>query len=154
MTSPAPVAKFADEDDVADRFEGTIPASRSTWLATRIVDVENALMGLVPSLRKPVADIVVDSEAAGDPGRLARVKSLVCDKVLDLYRNPNKSVAVESQTMESDTVSRTYAGGFQSRPPSVSISFTDTELDAVKLRRPKRPRLSTIAVAPWRPGCV
>lgn len=149
MTTPTSL-KFATDDDVADRFEGKIPADRSEWVTTRIGDVENQLMGLVPSLRKPLADITADNEAAGDPGRLARVKALVCDKVLDLYRNPNKAISSESQTFESDSFSRTYAGAW--RGAASAISFTDAELDTVKLRKRRR-GISIIPVAPWGVPC-
>ena len=59
--------KFAELLDVVGRYEGTIPADRHTWVELRIADVENDLMGLVPSLRKPVSEINADSAAAGDP---------------------------------------------------------------------------------------
>ena len=53
--------KLIDQEDVTNRFEGTFPDARLDWVKVRIVDVENALMGLVPSLRKPLADIAADS---------------------------------------------------------------------------------------------
>lgn len=137
--------KFATEDDVYDRFEGTIPDDRSDWVITRIIDVENVLMGLVPSLRKPIADVQSDSQAAGDPGRVLRVVALVCDKVLDLYRNPDPRLSQMAQTMEQDSISRSYLrsnGG-------TAISFTAAELDAVSLRR-KRKRIGTVFVSPGR----
>jgi hypothetical protein len=149
MTAPTPPeGKFVTSDEVVARFEGAFPEDRVTWLKWRIFDVENQLMGQVKSLRKPIDQINADSVAVGDPDRLSRVEALVADKVLDIYRNPDPRMSQMSQTMEQDTVSRSYvrsAGG-------TAISFTDAELAGVKLRR-KRSRIGTLTVAPWRPPC-
>ena len=51
MTGP-PEGKFVTSDDVVARFEGEFPSGRVAWAKWRIFDVENALMGLVPSDRK------------------------------------------------------------------------------------------------------
>ncbi len=108
--------KFVSSDDAVARFEGTFPPGRVPWLKFRIFDVENALMGGdVPSLRKTLPDIIEASAAAGDPDRVERVKQLVVDKVLGLYRNPDGATQV-SQTMEQDTTSRSY--GFYQDPPA------------------------------------
>jgi hypothetical protein len=147
MTDP----KFVEQADVTSRFEGEFPDDRLGWVDVRILDVENALMGLVPSLRKPVADITADSAARGDPGRLDRVTTLVADKVLDLFRNPDPRVAQVSQTMEQDTVSRSYARD-SARAGSV-ISFTEAELDSVRLRPKRRSKIGSIPVDPWRITC-
>lgn len=149
MTAPQPPeGKFVDSDEVVARFEGTFPDNRVTWLKWRIGDVENQLMGLVPSLRKTLDEINADSAAVGDPGRLDRVKALVADKVLDIYRNPDPRMSQMSQTMEQDTVSRSYVRS----NAGTTISFTDGELAGVKLRK-KRSRIGTIDVAPWRLPC-
>lgn len=145
------MTKFAEIDDVTARFEGEMPSERTDWVETAIGDVEQALMGLVTSLRKPIADIDADSVAAGDLGRLERVKSLVCHKVLDLFRNPDRSQS-QSQSMGEFSVTRSYYGRYGSGNSAV-ISFTDAELDSVKLRR-KRSAVGTMFVAPWcKTGC-
>lgn len=142
MTAPAPPqTKFVTSDDVAARFEGQFPLDRSDWAEWRIFDVENALMGFVPSLRKSLELITAESAAAGDPGRVDRVKALVVDKVLDMFRNPNPRMSQMSQTMEQDTVSRSYVRANN----GTAISFTPAELDGVKLRK-KRSRVGTIRV--------
>lgn len=137
------MAKFADVVDVTSRYEGAIPDGRLAWVEVRIGDVENVLMGLVPSLRKPLDDIRHDSAAAGDPGRLERVVTLVCDKVLDLYRNPD-GASTKSESMEAISVSRTYSR----ESTRGAISFTPAELDSVKLRK-RRSRIGTIGIEPW-----
>lgn len=142
--------KFADQDDVASRFEGEFPSGRLDWVDVTIFDVENVLMGLVPSLRKTVDEINAQSAEVGDPDRIERVKALVCRKVLDLFRNPDGAVQV-SQTMEQDSATRSY--GFYRDDTRGRIAFTDAELDGVKLRRKRRTRFGTIGVAPWRVTC-
>ncbi len=152
MTTPTPPeGKFVSSDDAVARFEGTFPPGRVPWLKFRIFDVENALMGDVPSLRKPLPDIIEASAAAGDPDRVERVKQLVVDKVLGLYRNPDGATQV-SQTMEQDTTSRSY--GFYQDPTRGRIAFTAQELDRVKLHRKRRRRITTMPVAPWGIGCL
>lgn len=142
MTNPAS-PKFATEDDVTERFEGEFPSDRSDWVTLRIIDVENALMGLVPSLRKPLDEITAASEAIGDPGRLNRVRALVADKVLDMFRNPD-GARQTSQTMGELSESRSYGSG-----RGATITFSDAELALVKLRK-KRSRVGTLHVAPFR----
>lgn len=138
-----PVVKFADPDDVSARYEGTIPDDRREWVELRIADVESELMGQVPSLRKPLDQIAADSSAAGDPGRLDRVRALVCRKVLDLYRNPD-GAAQKSQTMGD--VSMTWSRGGTGGPVA---TFTADELDGVRLKA-TRSRFGVATVAPWR----
>ncbi|MCB1287418.1 MAG: hypothetical protein KDB47_06925 [Mycobacterium sp.] len=140
--------KFAVREDVTARFEegaANFPADRLFWVDIRIVDVENALMGQVASLRKPVEVINAESAAVGDPDRLRRVTTLVCDKVLDMYRNPER-VASRTQTMGEFTDTRSFgrAAGL-----STTITFTDDELDTVRLRKSRR-KVGIIPVAPWR----
>jgi hypothetical protein len=77
------MGKFVEEADVTDRYEGDFPSGRLTWLETRIDDVEADLILMVPSLGVPVDQI--------DPTRLQRVKALVADKILELYRNPERA---------------------------------------------------------------
>lgn len=141
MTGPV-VGKFVTADDVIGRAEGSFPADRMQWLALRIVDVESELMGWVPSLRKPVDDINAESAAAGDPDRINRVKRLVCDKVLDLYRNPD-GASTSSITTPDITISRTYT------PARGQVFFTDAELDTVRLRK-QRTKFGTFTVLPDR----
>lgn len=151
------MSKFAELEDVTSRFEGEFPADRQDWAATRIGDVENALMGLVPSLRKTLDEIETDSAARGDPGRLDRVKTLVADKVLDLFRNPDPRVVTTSQTMENDSVTRSLASRSGSArnnaQGSTGIGFTEDELDSVRLRPKRRSKIGSIPISPWRVGC-
>lgn len=146
MTTPMD-GKFALIADVTDRYEGTVPDVDKLRISLRIADVEADLMGVVASLRKPIADIETDNQIVGDPGRLDRVKALVCNKVLEMYRNPD-GASQTSQTMEGDSVSRSYWRD-QTRG---TISFTADELDKVKLRRRRR-NIYTLPVAPWNPPC-
>ncbi|GJO41965.1 hypothetical protein [Mycobacterium marinum] len=137
--------KFVTQDDVTDRFEGTIPSGRLAWVDKRILDVEYELMGKVPSLRKTVADINTESIANGDPDRIERVKTLIADKVLDLYRHPDGANQL-SRTTPDITVSRTWS-------PDMTrgrVAFTPDELDRVRLRIRRR-RFGTIKVAPFQP---
>lgn len=139
------MAKFAELEDVTSRFEGEFPSEREDWAETRLSDAENALMGLVPSLRKTVQSIAAESAVVGDPDRLDRVRTLVCDKVLQLYRNPDRA---NLKTRSIDDVSETRA--WYTNPPGGSITFTEGELASVRLRK-TRSRVGTIRVAPWRP---
>lgn len=119
--------KFADGNDVTSRFEGAFPSSRLGWVEVRLEDVENALMGVVPELRKPLDEIAERAEQRGDTTYLARVKALVCDKVLQLYRNPSgayqRSVTVDD-VAESWSLSR--------QATTAAISFSADELAAVQ----------------------
>ncbi|WP_458317113.1 hypothetical protein [Mycolicibacterium brisbanense] len=144
MTDPVAPAKFVHPDDIAARFEGTIPAPQLVTnppgrVQLLIEDVESTLIGFVPSLAAPADQV--------DPDRLRRVKALVCAKVLQLYRNPDGANQV-SQTMEQDTVSRSY---YRDTMRGL-VSFTPEELDGVRLRT-KRSKFGTVPVAPWRPTC-
>lgn len=119
--------KFADQADVTSRFEGTFPSDRLAWVDVRIGDVENALMGVIPELRKPLTEIQERAEARGDAGYVDRVITLVCDKVLQLYRNPSGAVQ-RSQTI--DDVSESWS---LYRPTSqATISFSSDELASVQ----------------------
>ena len=127
------MGQFATSDDVVDRYEGTFPSSRINWVDTRIGDVEAFLVGLVPSL-----------ESTTDPGRLARAKVLVCDKVLELYRNPDGSTN-RTQTYGSMSDTRSF-----SRESSTGkITFTADELASVKAPRTGLRNLGSMGVAPW-----
>jgi len=147
MTTPVPDGKFATIGDVTSRFEGTIPSDRLDRVKTRILDVEYELMGKVPSLRKPVDDVDADSAAAGDPDRRKRVTTLVVDKVLDLYRHPDRGENQLTRTTPDVTTSRTWA------PDATRgrVAFTDDELDSVRLRKQRRSRFGTVGVAPFAP---
>lgn len=145
------MGKFADIDDVIGRYEGVLPdsyADDNGWIDLRIGDTESALMGQVPSLRKPLDQIVADSIGVGDPDRVNRVKSLVCEKVLDLYRNPGGATS-QSTTTPDITISKSF--GYYQDTTRGKIAFSAAELDSVKLRR-RRSRFGTISVAPWRPA--
>lgn len=136
--------KFADQVDVTGRFEGTIPSSRLAWVDLRIGDVESELMFQVPSLRKTVGEIATESAAAGDADRLNRVKSLVADKVLDLYRNPEGPVSQRSTTTPDITTSRAWYAADATRG---RVGFTVAELDRVRLHT-RRQRFGSIQVDP------
>lgn len=146
MTDPFQ-GKFASETDVTGRFEGTIPPNRLPWVDLRISDVESELMGKIPSLRKSIEEITAESIAAGDEDRPNRVKSLVCEKVLDLYRNPGGPTTQHSTTTPDITISRAWASGDLTRG---RVQFTCDELDSVRLRKRKK-KFGTVAVAPWQP---
>lgn len=146
MTEPIQ-GKFASVEDVTSRFEGTIPSDRLPWVNIRIRDAESELMGKVPSLRKSIELITAESIAAGDADRLNRVKLLVCEKVLDLYRNPERA-SQRSTTTPDITTSRSW---YSTDPTRGKVQFTAEELDSVRLRPRKRNRFGTIAVAPWHP---
>lgn len=138
------MGKFATQDDVTGRFEGSIPSGRLAWVDLRIGDVEQALMGQVPSLRKTLQEIEDESVAAGDPDRLARVTTLVADKVLELYRHPTGENQLSRGTPDV-TISRSWS------PSSTRgrVAFTDDELGAVRLRG-RKSRFGSFFVAPWR----
>jgi hypothetical protein len=129
------MGRFADVDDVTSRFEGTIPSDREAWVDTRITDVEAVLTGLVPSLEE--SDLVIGE------ARLARVKTLVCNKVLDLYRNP------EQATQRTQTAGA-FSEGVSFNRSTGSGWFTKEELRSVRLRN-RRANLGSTKLAPWRP---
>lgn len=132
------MGKFVEPEDVTDRYEGEFPTERSTWLDLRIGDVEADLILMVPSLGVPVGEI--------DPTRLQRVKSLVADKVLDLYRNPERS---RSRTSTSGPYSDSVTTADTGRV-SPKGYFTDDEVRNVRLRA-KRSNLGMTQVKPFKP---
>jgi hypothetical protein len=145
MTDLAPVVdpgKFTSRADVTSRYlEGTFPSDRLPWVDQRILDVEGELIGLVPSLRNLDPD-------SGDQDRVARVRRLVADKVLDLFENPKGSL---SKTSGMDGFTETE----QLRPRSNTslIYFTEQELNSVRLPRPRRAALGTFNASPWGVPC-
>lgn len=142
--------KFATQADVTGRFEGTIPSNRLAWVDLRIGDVESELMFQVPSLRKTIEEIAAESTAAGDPDRPNRVKTLVADKVLDIFRNP----AGPGQTQQSITTPdiTTLRGWSSTDPTRGKVQFTVAELDRVRLHT-RRQRFGTIMVTPGHVTC-
>ncbi len=137
------MGKFVEFDDVAERFEGDIPSERLEWVEKTIADVEFALMGLVPSLRKSVDDINTQSTAYGDPDRIERVRALVCRKVLDMFRNP-EGVSQFAKTVDDVSWSQTFRYG----PSAGSALFTDAEIASVTLKK-RRNRVGTVFVPAW-----
>lgn len=137
------MGKFATDADVSGRFEGEIPPERAAWVNLRIEDVEGELMGLVPSLTADVESI--------EPERLKRVIRLVCDKVLELYRNPDGAATVQAtSTMGplTETESR-----YRSKNTVPGIAFTDAELRSVRLPKVRKARaIGSVPVAPWGVG--
>lgn len=132
------MGRFVEPVDVTDRYEGDFPSSRSTWLEKRIVDVEADLVLMVPSLAVPVLQI--------DPTRLQRVQALVADKILDLYRNPERA-RTRTETAGPYSDSTTVDSG-RSSPRGY---FTDDEVRNVRLH-PKRSNLGVARVQPFVPG--
>ena len=107
---------YAEFDDVADRYEADMPTERQSWVELRIDDAEAELLGLVPDLQDP-------GEVPAD--RAGRVRRLICDKVLALFRNPDGAVTI-SNTLGPYAASRTLTGKTGSW-----VSFTADELAAV-----------------------
>ncbi len=123
---------FAQLSDVQAEYEGVIPSSRQAWVTAKIGAVEARLIGLVPSL----ATLTQDQ----DPARWDRVKYLVTEKTLELYRNP------------AGTRSDSVMGQSTSWDPAVSsgrITFTAEELSTVRMRK-RRANLGTARVREWR----
>lgn len=144
MTEPSsPDGKFATQDDVTSRFEGTFPSDRLDWVTLRIGDVESELMYQVPSLRKTIDEIGADSAADNDQDRLNRVRNLVANKVLDLFRNPSGPVNQQSTTTPDITTLRSFAPD----PTRGKVQFTNAELDGVR-RHTQRARFGTIQIQP------
>lgn len=131
---------FAQIADVENRYiEGELPADITGvggWIDLRIGDVEDQLMGLVPSLNGMVL-------AALDPVRGGRVVALVCDKVLDLYRNPRRAKNL-AQAMGDINATTSASNSF-----NAMIDFTDEELNRIRLRTP-RARFGTARTVPWK----
>ena len=134
--------RFVTADAVRSRFEGTIPAGRTEWLKLRILDAETELMGLVPSLQSLDPD-TTDPVAAI---RVGRVRTLIIDKVLELYRNPDGAQS-KSQALDGITSTRSYS---RDRSAGPGVTFTDAELNRVRLPKPRRPKIGTYGAAPWR----
>lgn len=114
------MAKFAEFSDVEARYEGDIPGDRAEWVELRLTDAESELIGLVPSLTADISTLDVD--------RVARVKRLICDKVLALYRNPDGALTI-SNTEGPWSESRTLPGSRVE--PGSWVNFTDQELRRV-----------------------
>ena len=126
---------FVQPVDVTDRYEGDFPAARSTWLDRRIDDVEADLILMVPSL-----DVTDVGQSA--PARLQRVKALVADKVLELYRNPERArTRTETAGPYSDSTT------FDSGRTGTRGYFTDDEVANVRLHT-KRSNLGVAHVRP------
>lgn len=123
---------FAQDADVSAEFEGVIPSSRLDWVNAKIDSVESRLIGLVPSL--------ATLTPASDPARFSRVKHLVVEKVLELYRNPSGA-----QQQTAGPYSTAYSAGVASG----RIAFTEDELSTIRLRT-RRTNLGTTTVKPWR----
>lgn len=106
------------------------------WVDTRITDVENELVGLVPSLYGMTASQL-------DPVRAGRVKTLVCDKVLDLYANPRRFKQL-GQAMADINTTSSMSNSFDAM-----IDFTDEELNRIRVRT-QRARFGTAIVPPFK----
>ncbi|OCB57642.1 hypothetical protein A5677_16895 [Mycobacterium malmoense] len=129
------MGRFVQPADVTDRYEGTFPADRSTWLDKRIDDVEADLILMVPSL-----DVTDVGQIA--PTRLQKVVALVADKVLELYRNPERArTRTETAGPYSDSTT------FDSGRTGTRGYFTDDEVANIRLRT-KRSNLGVAHVKP------
>lgn len=126
------MGEFAQLSDVAAEFEGVIPSSRNAWVDAKIDSVESRLIGLVPSL----AALTEASDAA----RFSRVKHLVVEKVLELYRNPS---GAQQQTAGP------FSTAYSATVSTGRITFTPDELASIRLRT-RRANLGTVTLAPWR----
>lgn len=98
------MGRYADVQDVADRYEGEIPASRHDWVATLVDDAEQVLDSEIPTLDARVAD-----------GRVtvAAVRRVVCTMVLAVVRNPSGYL---SQTAGEFSYSFQASGGRSGNP--------------------------------------
>ncbi|MDP7729498.1 hypothetical protein [Mycobacterium sp. TY813] len=137
------MGKFVQPQDVKDRYEGAFPDDRSTWLTKRIDDVEADLILMVPSLDVETVDQI-------SPTRLRKVVSLVADKVLELYRNPERA-RTRTQAAGPYNESTTYdsGGNGKSQPKGY---FTDDEVANLRLPRQRRRNLGVAYVKPSVPG--
>lgn len=136
------MGRFVEADDVKNRYEGVIPDDRSTWLTTRIDDVEADLILMVPSLGVEDVDQIA-------PARLQKVKAVVADKVLELYRNPERA-RTRTQAAGPYNESTTYDSG---GGKSVSRGyFTDDEVANLRLPRTHRSNLGVARVKPSIPA--
>jgi len=126
------MGQFAEFFDVQAEFEGVMPSSRQPWADAKIDSVESRLIGLVPSLATLAAD--------SDPARFSRVKHLVVEKVLGLFRNPG---GIQQQTAGP------FSTAYSPKATSMGIEFTEEELSTIRLRT-KRANLGVATVKPWR----
>lgn len=133
------MGKFAQLTDVTNRYEGDFPADREAWVGVRIGDVEADLILMVPSLAADVDQI--------DPTRLDRAKALVADKVLELYRNPERArTRTEGAGPYNETMT-TYDSG---KAPAKGY-FTDDEVATLRLRSAAA-NLGTAYIKPFTPS--
>lgn len=133
------MGKFAELDDVTTRYEGDFPTDRDEWVELRIADVEADLILMVPSLDEPVDQIAST--------RLQRAKSLVADKVLELYRNPERA---RTRTQGAGPYSESMTT-FDTGKASIRGYFTDDEVATLRLRS-KRSNLGVAHIKPFIPG--
>lgn len=133
------MGKFAEIEDVTDRYEGDFPSGRESWVEIRIADVEADLILMVPSLVAPVDEI--------GPARMARAKALVADKVLELFRNPERARTRTQGAGPYNESVTTYDSG----KSHVRGYFTDDEVATLRLRS-HRSNLGVARVRPFIPG--
>lgn len=135
MTAPFR-GQFAEFEDVQKRFPGpgALTETDRPWVEAKIVDVEAILIGLLPSLNGTI-----------DADRIARTKSVVCEKILDLRRGAR---GIVSRSAEG------FAETYSSDSVKTSISFTEAELKPLRLKSKRK--FGMISTAPWNPGgtCV
>jgi hypothetical protein len=155
MTTPTETSpgdgRFVTSDAVVARFVGDFPADRVEWVKWRILDVENELMNLVPSLATidVNADPMSTDPAVAKVGRRVRsVRTLVIDKVLQLY-DLAKAKGGTSLTSEMDGF-RTTIGFGQNRDGGrgSGVTFTEEELNRVRLPKKRKPKFGSIRIHP------
>ena len=78
------MGRFVKADDVKNRYEGVIPNDRSTWLTTRIDDVEADLILMVPSLG--VGDVGQIAPPRADPPPPEKLRDPFAEDTVTLTR--------------------------------------------------------------------
>lgn len=111
---------YVEFDDVQKRFEGEMPTDRQAWVELRIEDAEAELIGFVPDLA---------NVATVDEARKGRVRRLIADKILALYRNPDGALSISS-TVGPVSESRTLPGA-RGQAIGAWPAFTEEELARV-----------------------
>lgn len=133
------MGKFAELDDVKNRYEGDFPSDRDAWVELRIDDVEADLILMVPSLEADVDEIGTT--------RMVRAKALVADKVLELYRNPERA---RTRTQGAGPYNESVTSYDTGKAPAKGY-FTDAEVATLRLRA-RRSNLGVARIKPFIPG--
>lgn len=122
---------IASDQDVADRFEGTLTQEQQAWVSTKILDAEALLFSHFPRLANlPSLTPVEESNA----------RRVICEAVLRVLRNP---AGIQHQTTGPFSATRheDNARG--------QLFFTDDELGIFREVRRKRVGMLGIAAPRW-----